>query len=116
MNDDVEMSSNTCNAGSRILWGEGVRSPNGSPPCRCGGVWVGRSCLWTRTARGSVGRAGHPHGGWCCSGEVRLGRRFEGRHSLCAKKRWLLGKRLTIIGGILLLPLQLLQALVHGGF
>ena len=40
---------------------------------------------------------GHPHDGWCCSGEVRLGQRFVGRHSLHIKKRWLLENRLTVV-------------------
>ena len=45
MNGDAEMLSNTWNAGSRILWGEGVRSPNRSPPC-CRGWRLGGEKLF----------------------------------------------------------------------
>ena len=78
--------------------------PMAAPHAAVGGIWVGSSYPWTQIAWGSSSRASHPHGGWCCSGEVRLGQRFVGRRSFRAKKSWLLGKRPTAVGRSLVVP------------
>ena len=62
------------------------------------GVWG-----WTRTARGSEGRSGHPYGERYRPDKAKLGRcftrrRFIGRRSLLFKRHWLPEKRPTNVG------------------
>ena len=62
MNGDTEMSSSACNARSRLLRGEGVRSAHGIPPQRYG--WqlskeklsVDSDCTWLRRLSGTFRR------------------------------------------------------------
>ena len=71
--------------------------------------------MWIQTAWGSVCRSGLLNGGRGYYGEVRLGRRFVGWHSLRAEQRWLLEKRTTIADGSHFAPLTASQTTPGAG-
>ena len=90
-NKDMEMSSNACNVGSRLVWGEGVRSAHESPPRRHGwqpGVEkfsVDSDCTRLRQPSETSRRWA-----WC------LGEEGSGRH--CAVRLWMQERKLVVVG------------------